>query len=101
MTFLENGIYEKQLEWIQNLNQAVFQVKQKEPAERENVVLTMQMTIGVFVVYLVGIGISIVSFLMELTYAYMCPRIIPSHIFNSKRWRRRIRQFKNRFNVKA
>lgn len=68
LRFQENGIYDKQLEWMQNLNQAVFQIKQKEPSKRANVVLTTRMTNGIFLLYLFGMGAAIFMFVIELIF---------------------------------
>lgn len=71
LRFLENGIYDKQLEWMKNLNEAVFQVKRREPPSKENVVLTVEMTFAVFLVYSMGIGIAVLSFVIEIGFDYV------------------------------
>lgn len=63
---LDNGIYHKQLEWMHDLNEAVFATKRNIPPKRDSVVLTMEMTVDVFVAYLAGMGLAVTSFTIEI-----------------------------------
>ncbi|XP_037025484.1 uncharacterized protein LOC119066900 [Bradysia coprophila] len=67
--FVENGLYDKHLEWIRQLNSDVFQVNKYKKVRRdgkEPVVLDIDLVLGIFVLYIVGVVISVVIFLFEL-----------------------------------
>lgn len=66
---MENGLYDKHLEWIRQLNSDVFQVNKYKVARtdgKEPVVLSMDLVFGIFALYMVGVAISVVVFLFEL-----------------------------------
>lgn len=57
------------MEWIENLNAAVFATRRNKPPKRDNIVLTVKMSVDVFSMYLTGIGMSIICFIMECVFS--------------------------------
>lgn len=64
--FIENGLYDKHLEWIRQLNRDVFQVNKYKTTNTDPVVLSLDTVFGIFVLYLVGVTISVAFFVCEL-----------------------------------
>lgn len=81
-------MYYKQLEWMQNLNRAVFHIKQNELEyrghARGHVVLSMEMIVGVFILYIAGMGIAVFSFLIEIIFGYIYPFVFLSYMQNTR-----------------
>ncbi len=66
LRFKENGLYDKHLEWIRRLNSDVFQVNKYKTTSTDPVVLDIDLVFGILVLYLVGVAISMVVFILEL-----------------------------------
>lgn len=64
--FVENGLYDKHLEWIRQLNSDVFLVNKYKTTSKDPVVLNMDIVLGIFFLYIVGVTISVVTFCIEL-----------------------------------
>lgn len=66
--FVENGLYDKHLEWIRQLNRDIFLVNKYKTTNTESdpVVLSMDVFFGIFVLYDVGAAIAFLVFLFEL-----------------------------------
>lgn len=64
--FIENGLYDKHLEWIRQLNRDVLQVNKYKTTDTDVVVLNIDTVFGIVVLHLVGVFISVVVFVFEL-----------------------------------
>ncbi len=67
---------------MRNLNAVVFVTNRNGQWKREKVVLTMEMTIGVFTLYLVGIGSAIFCFVIELVVGKAYSRDLISSVYS-------------------
>lgn len=68
LRFVENGLYDRHLEWIRQLNRDIFQVDKYKTTNTETdpVVLSLDVVFGIFILYLAGVAISFAVFVFEL-----------------------------------
>lgn len=67
LRIFENGLYNKHLQWATSLLNALFRPPPLATAGSQ-LVLTMNIISGIFKLYLVGVAISCVTFLIEIIY---------------------------------
>ena len=62
--FIENGLYDRHLEWVRQYNRDHFQVK-IDTSSPALVVLSMNEMFDIFVLYFVGASLSVIVFVLE------------------------------------
>lgn len=68
LRYFENGLYDKQREWQVRLSRARYQVRKHEATVKDSVhiVVDLNLISGLYAMYLVGIAVSAVVFIIEL-----------------------------------